>query len=82
MGFSYFGVLVGVFLVVVGLGFFFTSVALVLFLFLGFFFFIMLHSTEYFRLKTQVKLSYYGRAGTLYCLNANNAPVPQFNCCK
>lgn len=28
----------------------------------------------YFRLKTQVKLSYYGRAGTLYCFNANNAP--------
>lgn len=33
-----------------------------------------LHSTDYFRLKTQVKLSYYGRAGTLYCFNANNAP--------
>lgn len=33
-----------------------------------------LHSTDYFRLKTQVKLSYYDRAGTLYCFNANNAP--------
>lgn len=41
-----------------------------------------LHTTDYFRLKTQVKLSYYGRAGTLYCFNANNAPVPQFNCYK